>query len=79
MNMTPLLTCPPTVTTTLPVIAPAGTGTVIEVALHLVGVAVVPLNVTVLAPCAAPKFAPITVTNAPTGAEFGEKAVMAGP
>jgi len=35
------------------------------VALQLVGVATVPLNVTVLVPCVAPKFAPVTVTDAP--------------
>ena len=45
-----LLARPPTVTTTLPVVAPAGTGTRMLVVLQLVGVAVVPLNVTVLAP-----------------------------
>src|SRR5436190_23219711 len=47
---TPLLARPPTVTTTVPVVAPLGTGTVRLVALQLVGVATVPLNVTVLAP-----------------------------
>jgi len=50
VNDTPLLACPFTVTTTLPVVAPAGTGATIEVALQLVGVAVVPLNLTVLVP-----------------------------
>jgi len=46
----PLLAAPLTVTTTLPVVAPAGTGTVMLVALHAVGVPVVPLKVTVLLP-----------------------------
>jgi hypothetical protein len=46
----PLLGTPPTVTTTLPVVAPAGTGTVMLVADHAVGDADVPLNVTVLVP-----------------------------
>ena len=47
---TPLLVWPPTVTTTLPVVAAPGTGTTMLVALQLVGVAAVPLNVTVLVP-----------------------------
>src|SRR3984893_15519270 len=46
VNDTPLLATPLTVTTTLPVVAPAGTGTTMLVADHDVGVAVVPLNVT---------------------------------
>ena len=50
LKLMALLTWPPTVTKTLPVAAPEGTGTVILVALQAVGVPVVPLNVTVLAP-----------------------------
>ena len=50
VNMYPLLACPETVTITLPVVAPAGTGTVMLVALQLVGVAEIPLKVTVLVP-----------------------------
>jgi hypothetical protein len=50
VNAIALLCTPPTVTTTLPVVAPLGTGTVTLVALQLVGVAGVPLNVTVLVP-----------------------------
>jgi hypothetical protein len=50
VNAEPLLATPPTVTTTLPVVAPVGTVVPIEVALQLVIVALVPLNVTVLAP-----------------------------
>ena len=46
----PVLACPPTVTTTEPVVAPAGTGAVILVELQAVGVAAVPLNLTVLFP-----------------------------
>jgi hypothetical protein len=47
----PLLATPATVTTTLPVVAPAGTTATIDVALQVVIVlAVVPLNVTVLVP-----------------------------
>ena len=50
VNDTPLLLTPLAFTTTLPVVAPLGTVTLIEVALQLVTVAVVPLNVTVLVP-----------------------------
>ena len=67
VNVTPLLVMPPTVTTTLPVVAPEGTGTTMLVALQLVGVAAMPLNVTVLDPCEAPKFVPVMVTDVPTG------------
>src|SRR5438876_7834310 len=48
VNPLPLLASPPTVTTTVPVVAPAGTGTTMLVAEQLVGVADEPLNVTVL-------------------------------
>ena len=57
-----LLARPPTVTTTLPVVAPAGTGTTMLLADHDVGVAAVPLNVTVLVPLLAPKLLPLIVT-----------------
>jgi hypothetical protein len=50
VKLTPLLATPPAVTTTLPVVAPAGTGAAILVALQLVGVAVAPLKVTELVP-----------------------------
>ena len=40
VNDTPLLATPPTLTTTLPVLAPAGTDTTMLVALQLVTVAV---------------------------------------
>jgi len=46
----PLLAKPPTVTTTLPVVAPLGTGTTMLVLLQLVGAAPMPLNVRVLVP-----------------------------
>jgi hypothetical protein len=78
VKLTPLLATPPTVTTTLPVVAPAGTGTTMLVALQLVGVAAVPLNVTALVPCVAPKFAPLIVTEAPTIPDVGFKPVMLG-
>lgn len=50
VNATPLLGVPPTVTTTFPVVAPAGTGTMMLASFQFVGVAVTPLNVTVLEP-----------------------------
>ena len=50
VKLTPLLSTPLACTTTLPVMAPVGTGATIDVALQLVGVAAVPLKVTVLLP-----------------------------
>lgn len=50
VKITPLLDTPFTVTITFPVVALAGTGTVTLVALHAVGVAFVPLKMTVLVP-----------------------------
>src|SRR5712671_8220323 len=78
VNETPLLASPPTVTTTLPVVAPAGTGTTMLVADQLVAVAAVPLNVTVLVPCVAPKAAPVIVTAVATGPLTGERLVRVG-
>jgi uncharacterized protein YjeT (DUF2065 family) len=78
VKLTPLLATPPTVTTTFPVVAPAGTGTAMLVALQLVGVAAVPLNFTVLVPCVAPKFAPLIVTALPTNPDVGFRLVMLG-
>ena len=69
---------PLTVTTTLPVEALLGTGTTIEVALQLEGVAATPLKVTVLVPCVEPKFVPVIVTEVPTGPELGDSDVMLG-
>jgi hypothetical protein len=77
VKSTPLLAVP-TVTTTLPVVAPLGTGTTIDVALQLVGVAVVPLNFTVLLPFVEPKFVPVIVTETPTAPEVGDRLVMVG-
>ena len=50
VNVTPLLAAPPIVTTTAPVVAPAGTGAAMLVLLQLLGAAVTPLNFTVLVP-----------------------------
>lgn len=78
VKLTPLLEVPPTFTTTFPVVVPEGTGALIEVALQLVGVAAVPLNLTVLEPWVAPKFVPVIVTTAPTPPEVGARLLMAG-
>jgi hypothetical protein len=78
VKLTPLLAVPPTVTTTLPVVAPLGTGTTIEVLLQLVGFAVTPLKLTVLAPIVVPKLVPAMVTDWPTGPEAGNRLVMLG-
>jgi hypothetical protein len=78
VNATPLLFTPLAKTTTLPVVAPVGTVTLIEVALQLVTVAVVPLNSTVPLPCVEPKFVPVTVTAVPTAPDVGDKLVRLG-
>src|SRR5438128_864201 len=78
VKLTPLLALPPTVTTTVPLVAPLGTGTAILVLLQLVGVAVVPLNLTVLLPCVPPKFDPLMVTELAIAPEVGDKLLIAG-
>jgi hypothetical protein len=50
VKLTPSLDVPPTTTTIGPLVAPVGTGTEMLFSLQLVGTAVVPLNLTVLAP-----------------------------
>jgi|ERR1700722_472495 hypothetical protein len=77
-KFTPLLAAPPTVTTKFPVEAPFGTGATMLVAVQLVGVAVVPLNFTVLVPCVVPKFVPEIVTEVPTEPDAGDRLVMFG-
>src|SRR5438132_7349915 len=76
VKLKPALATPLAVTTTLPVVAPAGTGATIEVALQLAGVATVPLNVTALVPWVEPKLPPAMVTDAPTAPELGDKLLM---
>jgi hypothetical protein len=79
VNGDPLLATPDTVTTTFPVVAPAGTVTVMLVALQaLAAAAVVPLKVTVLDPCGVPKFVPVIVIGVPTGPEVWLSVVMVG-
>jgi len=55
-----------------------GTVVTIVVAFQLVGVAALPLKVTVLVPCVAPKFAPAIVTGLPMGPDVGLRLVMLG-
>src|SRR5262249_2818822 len=78
VNVTPALAIPPTVTTTFPLVAPEGTFATIEVADQLVGVAEVPLNVTVLEPCVVPNPVPVIVTDVPTTPLVGDRLVMTG-
>jgi hypothetical protein len=78
VKTTPLLATPPTVTTTLPVVAALGTAAVMLVALQVPTVAAVPLKVTALAPCVEPKFVPAIVTDVPTGPDVGFRLVMLG-
>ena len=65
-------------TTTLPVVAPAGTGTTMLLADHDVGVAAVPLKVTVLVPLLAPKLLPLIVTAVAIVPLVGERLVSVG-
>jgi hypothetical protein len=72
-----LLATADTVTTTFPVVAPAGTVATMLVALQEVtDVAAVPLKVTVLIPCVAPKLLPVMVMAAPTAPETWLRLVM---
>ena len=78
VKATPLLAKPPSVTTTLPVVAPAGTTAVMELPLQAVTVALAPLKVTVEEPWVASKLVPVRVTAEPTGPEVGLRLVIAG-
>jgi hypothetical protein len=79
VNGTALLASPPTVTTTLPVVAPLGTGTTILVAVQLVAIpAPMPLKATVPDPWLAPRLLPVMVTAVPTVPEVGDRLVMLG-
>jgi hypothetical protein len=78
VNVGPCALCPPTWTVIGPLVAAAGTGITIWVSLQFVGVAAVPLKVTVLVPCATPKFAPVIVTGVPITPEAGERLAIAG-
>jgi hypothetical protein len=78
VKVTPLLARPETVTMTLPVVAPVGTGAVMLVAFQAVGVAVTPLNFTVLVPCVLPKFVPAITTEVPATPDVGFNPVIFG-
>ncbi len=76
VNATPLLGPPVVVTTTLPVVAPAGTVAVILPTLQAVTVAVAPLKVTLPVPCEAPKPDPAITTDAPTVPVLGVRLLI---
>jgi hypothetical protein len=79
VNDTPLLFTPLAFTTTLPVVAPVGTVTTIDVAVQLLIVAAaVPLKLTDPVPWVEPKFDPVIVAEAPTAPEVGDTLVMLG-
>jgi len=79
VKFTGLLTTPETVTTIFPVVVPEGTGTVMLVGDHAVGVAEVPLKVIVLDPCGELNPLPVTVTEVPMTPTFGVTFDMTGP
>jgi hypothetical protein len=79
VKLTPLLATLETVITMFPVVVPVGTGAVMLVEFHAVGVAVVPLNAIVLEPCEEPKPVPLTATEVPTTPEVGEIDEICGP
>jgi hypothetical protein len=80
VKLRPLLATPETVTLTvkLPVVVPAGTDTPMLDAVQFVTGAATPLNVTVLEPWVAPKFAPVRVTAVPIVPDAGEMLVTLG-
>jgi hypothetical protein len=66
------------VTTTYPEVAALGTAVAILVALQEVTVAGMPLKLTVLVPCEAPKFVPVTVTESPVSPDVFERLAIFG-
>jgi hypothetical protein len=79
VKLKPLLAPPPeTFTTTFPVVAPLGTATVMLDIPHDVGLAVTPLNVTVLEPWERPKLLPEIVTVVPGIPAEGAMAEITG-
>src|SRR4051812_46536863 len=78
VNALPALFTPPARTTTLPVVAPAGTVATMLLAPQLVIVAVTPLNLTSPAPCVEPKFEPAIVIAAPIAPVDGVRLAIAG-
>jgi len=77
-KLTPLLATPPTVTTTVPAVAPVGMNKSMAVPLQKVDVAAVPLKVTVLVPCVDPKLVPVIVMEVPITPELGFRRVIVG-
>src|ERR1017187_9435621 len=78
VKLSPLLDLPFTMTTTFPVVAPAGAATTMLVSVKLVGSAAVPIYCTVLIPGVVPKFVPVIVTTVPTGPVVIDRLVMLG-
>jgi hypothetical protein len=78
VKVTALLATPPTVTITGPVVAAAGTGMTICDAAQFCATPAVPLKVTLLEPCASPKFVPAMVTGLPTPPDEGDREAMLG-
>ena len=72
----PLLAWLETVTTIFPLVAPAGTWTVIAVALHETTGIAVPLSFTVLVPFVVPRFVPVITMPICTGPWVSERLVM---
>ena len=79
VKATPLLACPLTVTTTLPVIASVGTGTRISSSLQLLAEVHTPLKLTPPMSTAGPNLEPRIVTVVPSGPRAGLTVPMAGP
>src|SRR5438445_10878281 len=78
VKLTALLAGAATVTITLPVVAPLGTGATMLVALQLVVVVYVPLKVTELTLSLHDALPILMVTEVPTGPEVGDRLVMLG-
>jgi hypothetical protein len=79
VNVTPVLACPPTVTTTRPVVAPLGTGAVMLLAPQAVALDDVPLKVTVsLFTWLERKFVPAITIDEPMAPVFGVRLVIVG-
>lgn len=79
VKLIPSLTAPPTVTTRGPDVADAGTEVAMDVVVHDIIVAVVPLNLTVLLPWLEPKPVPVIITVVPVFPEVGLTAVTLSP
>ena|ERR1043166_6788781 len=73
-----LLATPPTVTTRFPLIDPLGIVTTIEFEFQLDTLQIIPLRLTLLSCCVAPKFDPVIVTDVPTTPDAGDKPMMFG-